>query len=48
MRMEIADARFNLLSAYSGEQSGVTQTDGGLDCPVRWPAGDLTALAARR
>ena len=45
MRVEIADARFSLLPAYSGEQSGATQVDGGLDCPVAWPAGDLTALA---
>jgi hypothetical protein len=44
MRVEIADERFNLLPAYSGEQSGVTQVEGGLDCPVAWPAGGLERL----
>jgi len=45
MRIEIADERFNLLSAYAGEQSGRTSSEGGLDCPVAWPHGDLAALA---
>ena len=34
MRVEIADERFNLIPAYSGEQSGAVQDEGGLDCPV--------------
>jgi len=44
LRVEIADERFNLLPVYSGEQSGITQVEGGLDCPVAWPAGSLQAL----
>jgi hypothetical protein len=44
MRVEIADERFNLLPAYSGEKSGTTQVEGGLGCPVAWPAGSLEQL----
>jgi hypothetical protein len=44
MRVEIADARFNLLPAFSGEKSGSSQMPGGLDCSVAWPAGSLERL----
>ncbi len=44
MRVEISDERFNLHSAYSGAGSGITQTDGGLDCPVKWKR-DLQSLS---
>ena len=44
MRIEVADERFNLLPVLAGEQSGVTRIEGGLDCPVVWPDGALTAL----
>ena len=44
IRVEISDERFNLLPAFSGEQSGATQSEGGLDCPVAWPAGSLARL----
>jgi hypothetical protein len=47
MRVEIADKRFSLLPGFSGEKNGVTQVDGGLDCPVVWPQGDLSALAGQ-
>jgi hypothetical protein len=36
MRIELADARFNLLPAYAGEASGSVAAAGGLDCPVAW------------
>ena len=45
MRVEIADERFTLLPAYSGEQSGKSTAADGLDCPVVWPAGSLQALS---
>jgi hypothetical protein len=44
MHVEIADARFNLLPAFSREEAGSSQMAGGLDCPVAWPAGSLQAL----
>ena len=47
MRVEIADERFTPLPAFSGEQSGAAQIDGGLDCLVAWPAGSLAALAGQ-
>lgn len=47
MRVEIADARFALLPAFSGEQSGTVQVAGGLDCPVRWAQGDLSQLGGQ-
>lgn len=48
MRVEIADEQFELLPAYSGENSGTTARREGLDCPVTWPAGDLAALGGKR
>jgi len=47
MRVEIADERFTPPPAFSGEQCGVVQAEGGLDCPVTWPAGSLAALAGQ-
>ena len=47
MRVEIADERFGFLQAYSGEQSGRATIEGGLDCPVTWPQGELAALAGQ-
>jgi hypothetical protein len=47
MRVEVSDARFSLLPEYSVDRSGVIGSEGGLDCPVKWPAGDLTALGGK-
>jgi hypothetical protein len=47
MRVEVADDRFRLLPPYSGMNSGLGQADAGFDCPVKWPAGDLAALAGQ-
>ena len=47
MRVEIADERFNPSPAYSEEQSGAAQIEGGLDCPVAWPAGSLERLGGQ-
>jgi len=47
MHVEVADARFGLLPAYSGEQSGASKIEGGLDCAVTWPQGDLAALGGQ-
>ena len=44
MKVEVSDADFNLLSQYSGDDSGVTKEEGGLDCEVSWSAGDLRSL----
>jgi hypothetical protein len=47
IRIELANERFSLLPQFSGDQSGHTGEAGGLDCPVAWPAGDLTPLAGQ-
>ena len=47
MTVELADERFNLFPAFSGEHCGRSLTLGGLDCPVRWPSSDLPALAGQ-
>ena len=47
IRVEIGDGRFGLLTGYSGEDSGLTTAQGGLDCAVAWPKGDLAALGGQ-
>lgn len=47
MKVEVSDADFNLLSQYSGDDSGVTKEEGGLDCEVSWSAGDLRSLGGK-
>lgn len=47
MSVDIADERFELLPAYTGEMGGRMKQAGGLDCAVTWPEGDLSALAGR-
>jgi hypothetical protein len=47
-KVEISDPRFGLLPGYSGENSGTVQAEGGLDCPVVWPAQSLSELAGQR
>ena len=47
MRVEIADERFTPLPPFSGDQSGASQVEGGLECPVAWPQGNLAALAGQ-
>jgi hypothetical protein len=47
MRVEIADERFSPLPAYSGERSGSAKSEGGLDCPVTWPQGNLAELGGQ-
>ena len=48
MRVEIADERFQPLPGFSGSDGGTTGVAGGLECPVKWPAGDLSHLGERR
>lgn len=45
MRVEVGDANFSLFPDYSGESGGVAQDADGLECPVQWPLGSLSALA---
>ena len=45
MRVELADPRFTLLPAFSGERAGGSAGTGGLACPVTWPGQSLAALA---
>jgi len=47
MRVEVSDARFNLLPEHSGSRFGIVRAEGGLDCAVAWPAGDLSALGGK-
>ena len=45
MKIELADAQFNLIGDYSADLAGVAEGDIGLDLPVTWPSGDLAAVA---
>ena len=45
--VEIADARFQPLPAFSGDRRGKSAQDGGLDCAVTWQPGNLAALAGQ-
>ncbi|MBL4574880.1 MAG: hypothetical protein JKY51_02120 [Opitutaceae bacterium] len=47
LRVEISDENFQLLPDYSGDQSGKSSQESGLDCVVEWPAGDLLALSGK-
>lgn len=47
MRVELTDARFKPLEGYSGQDSGRPQTNGGLDCVVRWPKASLASLSGK-
>jgi hypothetical protein len=47
MKVELLDERFKLLPGFSGVDAGRVAADGGLDCPVAWPRGDLATLAGR-
>ena len=48
MRVEIADERFVPLPEFSGAKSGTVDGGGGLECPVKWPAGDLSSLGGKK
>ena len=47
MHVEVAGERFNLLAGYSGEDAGSVAAEGGLDCPVTWPADSLERLSGQ-
>jgi hypothetical protein len=47
MKVELLDERFQPLAGFSGDDAGRVAADGGLDCPVAWPRGDLATLAGR-
>ncbi len=47
MRVEVSDAEFNLLPRFSGDNSGVTEAEGGLDCEVGFSTGDLSGLGGK-
>lgn len=48
LRVEIADERFQPLADFSGQNSGTLDTDGGLDCLVKWPGSKLSALGGKK
>ena len=48
MRVEIADERFQRLPGFSDTNAGTTGADEGLECPVTWPAGDLSRLGGKK
>lgn len=48
IQVEIANERFELLSAYSGSNAGRVSDLSGLDCPVQWPEGGLSSLAGQK
>jgi hypothetical protein len=47
MTVAIADPQFTLLPEYSGDRSGKSDKESGLDCSVAFPAGDLAALGGK-
>lgn len=47
MSVEISDERFRLLPEFSGANAGAPQQESGLDCSVRWPAANPSALGGR-
>ncbi len=47
MRVEIANDRFELFPEFSGDKSGASNEQGGLDCSVTWPEGDLDSLGGK-
>ena len=47
MTIEVSDAKFQLLPAYSGARSGKTAQESGLDCAVAWPEGNVSALGGK-
>jgi len=47
MKVEIADAQFNLLPEFSDRNSGIADADSGLDCRVVWKAANLASLAGK-
>ncbi|MCC7084041.1 MAG: hypothetical protein IT427_03430 [Pirellulales bacterium] len=47
MSIEIADEKFNLLPAYSGDNKGALSGKDGLSCDVKWPTGSLASLAGK-
>ncbi|MCA9112511.1 MAG: hypothetical protein KDA52_21340, partial [Planctomycetaceae bacterium] len=46
IRVELLDENFQPLPDFSGTNAGVTDADGGLDCPIRWPK-NFTSLQGR-
>ena len=48
MRVELADKDFRPLAGFSGPDSGTLDSDGGLDCIVKWPAGTLSPLGGEK
>lgn len=47
MTAELSDERFHLLEGFSGARRGTVQVKEGFDCPVIWPAQNLSALAGK-
>ena len=47
LSVEISDARFQLLPAYSGARGGHTGRQSGLDCAIAWPEDGLAALGGK-
>ncbi|PYV07500.1 MAG: hypothetical protein DMG07_28645 [Acidobacteria bacterium] len=47
MTVEVSDPQFNLLPEYSGDRSGKSDKESGLDCPIAFAAGNLSALGGK-
>jgi hypothetical protein len=47
-RVEFIDEHFQPLPDFSGANNGTLDTDGGLDCIVRWPQGSLASLGGKK
>ena len=47
IKVDILDEHFQPVIEFSGPRGGVVVVDGGLDCPVQWPAGSLSGIAGK-
>lgn len=48
LRVELLDEQFKPLPGFSGPGSGTTAADGGLDCLVKWPQGEVSSLSGKK
>ena len=47
LSVEVADERFNLLPAFSGDNRGTVKGPDGLSCPVQWPNRSLAEIGGQ-
>ena len=48
LRVELLDQEFRPLPGFSGADSALVDSDGGLDCLLKWPRDTLQSLGGRK